>query len=148
MTVLLSIRPKYVDLIIKGVKKYEFRRQIFKREVEKVYIYCTNPVKRIVGFFTVEEILSDKPYNIWRLCKDEAGVTSEEFFSYFKNSKMAFAIKIGKVKKLKPTIEAEEIGLTIPQSFIYVYRNLEELRYFNFINSTILETLGHVAVQR
>ena len=51
MRILLSIKPKYANLIIEGVKKYEFRRQIFRKEIEKAYIYCTQPVKKIIGYF-------------------------------------------------------------------------------------------------
>ena len=46
MNVLLSIKPKYVDLILNGEKKYEFRRKIFRNETNKVYVYCTSPVKK------------------------------------------------------------------------------------------------------
>ena len=40
-----------------GVKKYEFRKQIFKRNIKKVYIYESYPVKKIVGAFVVGEII-------------------------------------------------------------------------------------------
>jgi len=53
MNVLLSIKPKYVDLILNGEKKYEFRRKIFRNETNKVYVYCTSPVKKIVAYFTI-----------------------------------------------------------------------------------------------
>ena len=32
MKAILSIRPEYVDRILSGEKKYEFRKRIFKRE--------------------------------------------------------------------------------------------------------------------
>ena len=37
MDVLLSIKPKYVDAILKGEKKYEFRKIIFKNKNIKKY---------------------------------------------------------------------------------------------------------------
>jgi len=46
MNVLLSIRPKYVEEIIKGNKRYEFRKSIFKKNVEEVWIYATSPTKK------------------------------------------------------------------------------------------------------
>jgi len=33
-SILLSIKPKYVQKIIEGSKKYEFRKQIFKKNIE------------------------------------------------------------------------------------------------------------------
>jgi predicted transcriptional regulator len=137
MRILLSIKPKYANLIIEGVKKYEFRRQIFRKRIEKAYIYCTRPVKKIIGYFTVEEILSDKPKKIWKLCRDQSGIAYEEFFAYFKNSEIAFAIKIGKVKKLNIPIEIKDLDVKIPQSFCYVNSDFEKIQNFNLIDKTI-----------
>jgi type I restriction enzyme S subunit len=57
MKVLLSIKPQYVDEIVKGNKKYEFRKKIFKKkdEVQEIYIYSTSPVKKIIGYFNLIE---------------------------------------------------------------------------------------------
>jgi type I restriction enzyme S subunit len=55
MNVLLSIKPKYVELIKAGFKKYEFRRKISKKfDGSKVYIYSTSPIKKIIGVFDVK----------------------------------------------------------------------------------------------
>jgi hypothetical protein len=52
--VLLSIKPKYVKSIIEGDKRYEFRKTIFKnREINRIYIYSSSPVKKIVGTFEI-----------------------------------------------------------------------------------------------
>ena len=127
MNVLLSIKPRYVDLIVNGMKKYEFRRKIFRNEVEKVYIYSTFPVKSITGFFMIEGILTNTPEGIWEMCKNEAGVTGNEFFEYFRGSETAFAIKIGKVEQLKEPIEIEKMNLNAPQSFCYLTQDKEEV---------------------
>jgi type I restriction enzyme S subunit len=40
MDVILSIKPKYVQSIIEGDKRYEFRKAIFKnRTIDRVFIY-------------------------------------------------------------------------------------------------------------
>jgi predicted transcriptional regulator len=44
MKALLSIKPEFVDKIISGEKKYEYRKRIFKQKIEAVVIYCTMPV--------------------------------------------------------------------------------------------------------
>jgi type I restriction enzyme S subunit len=49
MNVLLSIRPKYVEEIIKGNKRYEFRKSIFKKKVDEVWIYATSPTKKLLA---------------------------------------------------------------------------------------------------
>jgi predicted transcriptional regulator len=61
MNVLLSIKPEYAELIKSGLKKYEFRRKIFKKAGHsKVFIYSTSPVKKITGVFdaSLRRILS------------------------------------------------------------------------------------------
>ena len=55
MNVLLSVKPKYANEIISGRKKYEFRKLIFKREnIEKVYIYSSSPVKKVIGIVDID----------------------------------------------------------------------------------------------
>lgn len=47
MKVLLSINPEYVEKIFSGIKKYEYRRSIFKNEaVDTIVIYSTSPIKK------------------------------------------------------------------------------------------------------
>lgn len=118
---------------MRGIKKYEFRRKIFRNNIERVYIYSTFPARQVIGFFLVEEILNDTPEVIWERCRNESGVTAAEFFEYFRNSKIAFAIKIGKISQLKKPIEIEKINLTAPQSFCYLREDKENL----LVNSVI-----------
>ena len=125
MNVILSIKPKYVEKIINGSKKYEFRKQIFKnRKVRQVYIYASYPVRKIVGVFTVGEIIYDTPENLWEKLKEEAGMSEREFFEYFKNTEIGFAIEIKDLRIFEPPIDPTEAipNFTPPQSFCYVKR--------------------------
>lgn len=70
MNVLLSIKPKYIEKIIKGNKRYEFRKSIFKKSVDEVWIYATSPTKKIVGTFVIGEIIKDTPANLWKNLND------------------------------------------------------------------------------
>ena len=66
MKVLLSIRPEYAEKIFNGKKKYEYRRVIFKnRNIHSIVVYATKPIKKIIGEFEIDEILSDRPNKIW-----------------------------------------------------------------------------------
>ena len=62
---LLSIRPEYVQQIIEGTKKVEFRKKVFSNTVKKVVVYSSYPQKRIVGYFRVTNIIIDTPLDIW-----------------------------------------------------------------------------------
>ena len=57
MNVILSIKPEYVAEIKAGRKGFEFRKTIFKEKVEKVYIYASSPVSKVVGEFQPVDIL-------------------------------------------------------------------------------------------
>lgn len=48
-TVLLSIKPKYVQKILDGTKRYEYRKVNFARRIDKIIIYSSYPVKKMLG---------------------------------------------------------------------------------------------------
>jgi len=120
--VILSIKPIYAEAIMAGTKKVEFRKKIFKREVEKIFIYSSMPKKMIIGYFTILEIIEDTPSNIWKEFKEVGGISEKDFFEYYKNTEKGFSIKIDKVVKFKEEIEPEEFieEFCAPQSYIYI----------------------------
>lgn len=66
MKVTLSIRPNFCKMIFSGQKKYEYRKRVFTRsDVDKVYIYATKPICRIVGYFTIDTVIEDKKSYMW-----------------------------------------------------------------------------------
>ena len=119
MKVLLSIKPKFVESIIKGNKKYEYRKAIFKKNVDTVVIYKTTPFCKIIGEFEIDGILYDTPENIWQITQEFAGITQDYFDKYFYNRKIAYAIKIGNIKQYE--LEPKDIikQFKDPQSFMY-----------------------------
>jgi predicted transcriptional regulator len=67
MKVLLSIKPEYVEKILDGTKKFEFRKGIFKNpDVKSVVIYSTMPVGMIVAEFDIADVIEDKPSTVWK----------------------------------------------------------------------------------
>jgi type I restriction enzyme S subunit len=122
MNVLLSIKPQYVDKILSGEKKYEFRRRIFRRQVEAVYVYCNSHVKSIVGVFTIGEILFGTPEEIWNICGQRGGIEKEAFFRYFTNASYAYGIEIiNFCKFLEPIVPVSLVErFSPPQSFYYL----------------------------
>jgi type I restriction enzyme S subunit len=126
MDVLLSIKPKYANKIIEGEKTYEFRKiRLDKQKIGYVYIYSTSPVKKIVARIAIGEIIEDSPERLWRRCKKHSGVTKEEFFSYYAEKDVAFAIPIKKVEPLETPIDpyAKIANFTPPQSYYYLKDN-------------------------
>ena len=59
--ILISINPEYVEGILNGTKKYEYRRMIAKKEVKSLVIYSTWPIKEIVGEVEVLDTIEMAP---------------------------------------------------------------------------------------
>ena len=131
MNVLLSIKPRYVEEIKKGNKKYEFRKSLFSRKnidkIEKIYIYSSSPVKKIVARFILSVVLEDHPKILWEKYKNFSGIDEIEYFKYYGNSKKGFAIKITELKFFKTPIDPKSLfpDFVAPQSFCYI-DNIED----------------------
>jgi len=121
MNVLLSIKPRYVEKILNGTKKYEFRRSLFKKPVRRIEIYSSSPVQKLVGFFVPGKIVEDSPANLWKHFKNDAGITEKEFFAYFHKKEIGYAIEIAQVDIYQPPIDPflEFSNFIPPQSFVY-----------------------------
>lgn len=123
MNVLLSIKPTYVDAILKGKKMYEFRKAIFKKKpIEKVYVYSSAPVGKIVCSFEIGEIKSGDPEQLWLELEEYSGITRDEFDDYFKGHNKGFAIKIERIDKFDSPIDPKVAikDFLPPQSFYYI----------------------------
>lgn len=124
MKILLSIKPKYVNSIMNGTKKFEFRRKIFKRkDVNTVVIYATKPIGKVVGEFEIEQVISDTPKSLWDITSQYAGLDKMDFYDYFEGLDEAFAIQISKVKPYRKQLDLSELedgNIKAPQSFIYL----------------------------
>ena len=121
VTILLSIKPKFVEKILNGEKCFEYRKRIPEHSIDKLIIYSSSPVCKVVGEAEIEKILFDTPENIWHITKYQSGIGSEFFFEYFKDKKVAYAYKLKNIKKYFPPRKLSDYGLkTAPQSFSYI----------------------------
>ncbi|HEX7413027.1 MAG TPA: hypothetical protein VF411_03195 [Bacteroidia bacterium] len=121
MNVLLSIKPKYANAIMAGVKLVEFRKLTFKKEIERVYLYSSSPEQRIIGYFTIEDIISDTPVRLWKKYSSVGSISQEDFFEYFSEKEIGYSIKIKAVSKFKKSIDPKTIfeNFVAPQSYMY-----------------------------
>ena len=121
MNVLLSIKPKYANAILAGEKLVEFRKLVFKREIERVYIYSSSPEQRIIGYFTIEDIISDTPVELWKQFSKVGSIAKEDFFEYFANKEVGYSIEIKSVNRFRKSKNPKEIfkNFVPPQSYMY-----------------------------
>lgn len=119
--ILISIKPEYVNNIINGTKKFEYRTIAAKEDISSLVIYCTYPKKKVVAEASIMEVLKLSPLEMWNQTKDYSGISEEKFFLYFKNRKYAYAYKLGEIKIYDEPLKLIDLGISYPpQSFIYL----------------------------
>lgn len=119
--ILISINPKHVDNIIKGIKKYEYRKIAAKQDISSIIIYETTPIKRVVAEAEIIDILEFPPEELWEITKQESGISKKFFDQYFKNRDLAYAYKLGEIKVYDEPRLLIEFGIKVaPQSFVYL----------------------------
>lgn len=120
-TILMSIKPEYVEKLFNGTKKYEYRKKKCKKSIDKIIVYSTNPVKKVVGELEIEDILEDSKEVIWEKTKLHSGIVKEKYDSYFKKEDTAVAYKIKSYKLYDTKKELSDFNIKAsPQSYVYI----------------------------
>ena len=120
--ILMPINPEYVDKILDGRKKYEYRKIKAKRNnIDKMIIYSTSPIMKVVAEVDIKEILEENPEKLWEMTKNESGITKDFYNKYYKNKNTAIAYKLGKIRIYDKPKNLNDIGINyVPQSFVYL----------------------------
>lgn len=121
--ILLSVKPKYSDLILTGQKRVEFRRTWAADEVGLIAVYSSSPSQRIVALVDVDEVVCDSPAKLWNHCTSRGGaLTRREFLDYFDGKSLGYAVLLGEVRKLKNPLDPHGVfsEFSAPQSFRYL----------------------------
>lgn len=122
MRVLLSIKPQFAIKIFDGTKKFEFRKSVFKNSsINTVVVYASSPMQKVIGEFTIDEIMEEKPEALWEMTKKHSGITKDYFDEYFLNRDKAFAIKVKEVNRYQKPLNLIDFDINFaPQSFVYL----------------------------
>lgn len=128
---LLSIQPKYANLIFEGKKTTELRRVRPRvNQGDFVLIYVSSPDKVLLGSCEVEQVIGNSPKTLWTLVRDKSGLKKTDFFEYFEGVSTGYGIFLNQVQKFNQPIllsrlQQEWAGFHPPQS--YRYLTIEEL---------------------
>lgn len=118
---IFSIKPVYADKILSGKKKVEYRKSKCNRDIKKIIIYATTPIKMVVGEVDVSEIISGTPDEIWKLTFEQGGISKSDYEAYFSGKSVAFAYRLTKPAKFRIPRLLKEYGIDrAPQSFCYL----------------------------
>ena len=128
--ILLSINPNYCKRIQQGKKEWEYRKSIWSnnKRINKIYLYETSPIQKIIGYFKTNLIIKGNPKKIWNLTFEEAGITKREFDTYFSNKETGYALQISHLVLFEfpkdPFVLIENFHP--PQNFMYFNNNLSK----------------------
>lgn len=122
MKVILSIKPEFANKIFNGTKKFEFRRTLFKKKgVNKIVVYASAPISKVIGEFEIENIVHENLNTLWSRTSEYSGISLEYYFNYFQGKESGYAIKVKNPKKYEKELCIKEIfGIKPPQSFAYL----------------------------
>ena len=123
--VILSIKPVYSNSIISGRKTVELRRR-FPMDIPQgtiAYIYSTTPVRAIVGYAEIADVLKMPVEQIWDDYAQVACIEKMDFDSYFEGVTHGFVLCFKDAHALKREIDLNELreryDFIPPQSFLY-----------------------------
>lgn len=123
--IIVSIYPKFTNLIKTGEKNYEFRKYVPKRGVDRLWIYSSSPACLLEYMAEIDNIV-EFPQKI-----AEKGIGNDDFNNGLKKSKFAYHIK--HLYRLTSPLSLErlrsEFGFSAPQSYFYLDSN-DELKSF------------------
>lgn len=123
--ILLSINPEHVENIFAGKKEFEYRKIRCKKTVDKIFIYSTYPVMKVVGEADVVDVLEDKPETIWEKTKYKSGINKQFFKNYYESSYIAIAYKLKNIIRYDKPRELLDFGIrNAPQSFVYIRKEM------------------------
>ncbi|MGM5595037.1 ASCH domain-containing protein [Corynebacterium glucuronolyticum] len=123
-SLLISIRPKYVQKILDGTKTVELRKtKPNLSNGSKIFVYASSPVKALAATADLVETISLPPGELWEKVGHQAGVSKDEFFQYFAGCTTAHALVLSDVSRVARSVDLAELrseGLAPPQSWRYL----------------------------
>lgn len=137
----LPIHQIHVENIFCGKKRFEYRKCIFSREFDVVFLYVGNSVRRVdddprcrivgdrihgvVGQFGVAQIIYDTIDNLWERTKKHAGINRSCFERYFRDYDIGAAIEVDEFIEYKSPYSSERFERNQVRSFSYVFNYMQ-----------------------
>lgn len=131
-TILISIKPEFVDLIFNGTKTVELRRSLPKNIAHnsEIVIYASSPIQSIVGRAFVKKIEAGKPRILWQKVGCRTGVSLDHFNTYFDGKEQGYGLILEKIERFQNPISLsflrDKFDFSPPQSFMYARKELME----------------------
>lgn len=132
--ILLSIRPKIVDEIINGTKKFEFRKKFPDITDEaisnKVFIYCSKPIMKIIGSFIVKSY-NHTDFDTLMMLVNASDTYKKRISNYFIDKESCHAMEISNLTIYEFPLSLDYLRKEFPgfcpgQSYRYLTPEIKE----------------------
>jgi len=124
---LLSIKPKFSEMIKNGLKTVELRKRKPKRLTKFAIVYESSP-KQVASFLIKIESVDYSPVSkIWKQYGKQACIDKRYFNEYYSNADCGAAIIISSVLKLQKEVDFDRLSkheISPPQDYRYVPKAL------------------------
>ena len=124
--VVLSLKPRFAEAILAGVKTVELRRTEPKIVVPtRALLYATSPVRALLGTCIITSVQPLDLQALWREHGPGAGLLYNEFQEYFEGVEVGTALTLTQPRAFSRQIDLQDLrtkpqGFRPPQSFAYV----------------------------
>lgn len=124
--VVLSLKPRFAEAILAGIKTVELRRKEPKIVVPtRALLYASTPVRALVGTCIIESIRSADLPKLWSEYGSRADLRHSEFRAYFRGVGRGTALTLTQPRAFSQQVPLEDLrarprGFRPPQSYAYI----------------------------
>ncbi len=124
--IVLSLKPRFAEAILTGVKTVELRRTVPKIVVPtRALLYATTPVRALLGTCIITDVRSVGLTALWREYGARSDLRYHEFERYFDGVDVGTALVLAQPRAFGRRVSLKDLrakprGFRPPQSFAYV----------------------------
>lgn len=126
----IAVKPEYANKLISGQKDIELRKmRPHIQQGDYVIIYASAPVKAVIGFGKVKNIIECTPEEMWTRHSIRLGIMRNDFDLYYANHKKSIGIEFDIIKPIPPIklMELKKVDPNFHPPQIYRYVTNEEI---------------------
>lgn len=114
---IMAIKPEFYNKI-KGKEKTVEYRKVAPQGVDKILLYVSSPISKILGQIEIETIIKNNIEEIWDSTKDLGGINKDIFLNYCKNKATIYAIYIKSFTEFETPIFLKKSQ--VPQNYYFL----------------------------
>lgn len=131
-SILISIKPEFMELIFSGEKTVELRKSVPKDlpNNTEIIFYASSPERKIVGKAKIKRVEELSIDQLWDELGDQTGITVEYFKEYFEGKDKGYGLILDKVEKFSEQFSLDQLrerfNFYPPQSYMYTSETISK----------------------